>query len=216
MNEDYFTSPATSLFTNSSCGIFPTLSADYQIANYPVASVGLHYELQFTRWSLQASVYNGKGYYRFAGKENVFRFCPQQDGILSVTSLNYQHHDSNYHVGFALHSGMYMDYEEGTPEKTEKERRKIIWGYAEQRLAPGLHALLQGSFQSGASRGCKSYAGAGLTWQCGKQKADCSPTTPDFPLHTNGPVNLHGKSPVQTTDLYNPPYISFSKREHTI
>lgn len=25
-----------------------------------------------------------------------------------------------------------------------------------------------------------------------KQKADCSPTTPDFPLHTNGPVNLHG------------------------
>lgn len=124
LNEDYFTSPATSLFTNSSCGIFPTLSADYQIANYPVASVGLHYELQFTRWSLQASVYNGKGYYRFAGKENVFRFCPQQDGILSVTSLNYQHHDSNYHVGFALHSGMYMDYEEGTPEKTEKERRK--------------------------------------------------------------------------------------------
>ena len=126
LNEDYFTSPATSLFTNSSCGIFPTLSADYQIANYPVASVGLHYELQFTRWSLQASVYNGKGYYRFAGKENVFRFCPQQDGILSVTSLNYQHHDSNYHVGFALHSGMYMDYEEGTPEKTEKERRKVM------------------------------------------------------------------------------------------
>lgn len=103
LNEDYFTSPATSLFTNSSCGIFPTLSADYQIANYPVASVGLHYELQFTRWSLQASIYNGKGYYRFAGKENVFRFCPQQDGILSVTSLNYQHHDSNYHVGFALY-----------------------------------------------------------------------------------------------------------------
>ncbi len=168
LNEDYFTSPATSLFTNSSCGIFPTLSADYQIANYPVASVGLHYELQFTRWSLQASVYNGKGYYRFAGKENVFRFCPQQDGILSITSLNYQQHGSKYHVGFALHSGMYMDYEEGTPEKTEKERRKIIWGYAEQRLAPGLHALLQGSFQSGASRGCKSYAGAGLTWQCGK------------------------------------------------
>lgn len=136
--------------------------------------------------------------------------------ILSITSLNYQQHGSNYHVGFALHSGMYMDYEEGTPEKTEKERRKIIWGYAEQRLAPGLHALLQGSFQSGASRGCKSYAGAGLTWQCGKQKADCSPTMPDFPLHTNGPVNLHGKSPVQATDLYNPPYISFSKREHII
>ena len=102
LNEDYFTSPVTSLFTNSSCGIFPTLSADYQIANYPVASVGLHYELQFTRWSLQTSVYNGKGYYRFSGKENVFRFCPQSDGILSIISLNYQQHGSNYHVGFAL------------------------------------------------------------------------------------------------------------------
>lgn len=77
-------------------------------------------------------------------------------------------------------------------QKNRKRKEKIIWGYAEQRLAPGLHALLQGSFQSGASRGCKSYAGAGLTWQCGKQKVDCSPTMPDFPLHTNGPVNLHG------------------------
>ena len=37
-----------------------------------------------------------------------------------------------------------------------------------------------------------------------KQKADCSPTTPDFPLHTNGPVNLHGKSPVQATDFIQP------------
>ena len=53
-------------------------------------------------------------------------------------------------------------------KRQKKERRKIIWGYAEQRLAPGLHALLQGSFQSGTSRGCKSYAGTGLTWQCGK------------------------------------------------
>ena len=65
-----------------------------------------------------------KGYYRFAGKENVFRFCPQQDGILSITSLNYQQHGSKYHVGFALHSGMYMDYEEGTPEKDRKRKEK--------------------------------------------------------------------------------------------
>ena len=43
MNEDYFTSPVTSFFTNSSCGIYPTISANYPIANYPVASVGMHY-----------------------------------------------------------------------------------------------------------------------------------------------------------------------------
>lgn len=56
LNEDYFTSPATNLFTNSSCGIFPTLSADYPIANYPVSSMGVHYELQQAQWDLQASL----------------------------------------------------------------------------------------------------------------------------------------------------------------
>lgn len=35
MNEDYFTSPVTSFFTNSSCGVYPTISANYDIANTP-------------------------------------------------------------------------------------------------------------------------------------------------------------------------------------
>ena len=39
MNEDYFASPVTSLFTNSSCGIFPTIAANYPIANYPLSSL---------------------------------------------------------------------------------------------------------------------------------------------------------------------------------
>lgn len=47
MNEDYFISPVTSLFTNSSCGIFPTLSANYEIANYPLASMGVHYKYEY-------------------------------------------------------------------------------------------------------------------------------------------------------------------------
>lgn len=174
LNEDYFTSPGTSLFTNSSCGIFPTLSAEYAIANYPVSSLGFHYKLQLSSWNIQASLYNGKGYYRFTGKENMFRFCPQTDGIFSVTSINYQHHDSNYHMGFALHSGMYMDNVEGskgsTKEKEEKECRKIIWGYAEQHIAPQLQVLLQESIQWHASKGCKNYIGTGLIWKCGKTK----------------------------------------------
>lgn len=172
LNEDYFTSPATNLFTNSSCGIFPTLSADYPIANYPVSSMGVHYELQQAQWDLQASLYNGKGSYRFTGKENVFRFCPQHDGILCLTSFNYRHHDSNYHMGFALHSGMYRNYAEGDTEqaskKEKKEIRKIIWGYAEQTITPRLQVLLQVSAQWHASQGCKHYSGAGLVWQCGK------------------------------------------------
>lgn len=143
---------------NSSCGIFPTLSADYPIANYPVSSMGVHYELQQAQWLLQASLYNGKGSYRFTGKENVFRFCPQHDGILCLISFNYRHHDSNYHMGFALHSGMYRNYAKGDTEqaskKEKKEIRKIIWGYAEQSIAPRLQVLLQVSAQWHASQGC--------------------------------------------------------------
>lgn len=44
MNEDYFTAHFMSLFTNSSCGIFPTISANYRIANYPLVSMGIHLE----------------------------------------------------------------------------------------------------------------------------------------------------------------------------
>lgn len=49
LNEDYFTSPYTSLFTNSSCGIFPTLSVNYPIANYPLASIGIDYKYKGNR-----------------------------------------------------------------------------------------------------------------------------------------------------------------------
>ena len=56
LNEDYFTSACTSLFTNSSCGIFPTLSANYPIANYPVASVGIDYKLLLENWLFETSL----------------------------------------------------------------------------------------------------------------------------------------------------------------
>ena len=36
VNEDFFTSDVTSLFTNGSCGIFPTIAASYPIANFPL------------------------------------------------------------------------------------------------------------------------------------------------------------------------------------
>lgn len=80
VNEDYFTSPVTSFFTNSSCGLFPTVSANYPIANYPLASLGIHYVFQTERWEFQASVYNGQGYDSFTGRSSVFRFRPQRTG----------------------------------------------------------------------------------------------------------------------------------------
>ena len=159
VNEDYFTSPCTSLFTNSSCGIFPTLSAETPLANYPVASVGFDGKIRWNRWLFQLSVYNGTGYKQLTGKENVFRFCPKSDGILGMTSLNYEYNGSNYFMGFALRSGMLEHHENGNQrpetETAEKECARIIWAYAEQRLSSHCSLLLQYSLRTGTPTGCR-------------------------------------------------------------
>ena len=56
----------------------------------------MDYKLKLGNWHVETSIYNGTGYNMFVGKENVFRFCPKTDGILSITSLNYQNNDSGY------------------------------------------------------------------------------------------------------------------------
>lgn len=176
VNEDYFTSPCTSLFTNSSCGIFPTLSVNYPIANYPMASVSVNYTFTSDAWMIQTSVYNGVGYNCFSGRENVFRFCPASDGIFNVTSINYRNNGGSYYLGSAFHSRVPVDDAQGTDETTraaeaEKEARPgektkvnvLVWGYAEQRLSSRLHVMAQYSINpSSMKEGCRSYAGAGV------------------------------------------------------
>ncbi len=166
LNEDYFISPCTSLFTNSSCGIFPTLSANYPIANYPVASIGADYKFDSGNWALETSLYNGTGYRKFTGKENVFRICPQTDGILSVTTINYQNNDNGYYGGIALHYGMSLGDEAGNEKQVlEAEKKKmnvVLWGYIEQNIFRGMHALLQYSVNPTGKNGCRNYAGVGL------------------------------------------------------
>lgn len=108
MNEDYFASPVTSLFTNSSCGIFPTIAANYPIANYPLSSLGIHYTHEKERWRIQASLYNGRGYNGFAANNFLFRFRPVSDGLFGITSLNYRNHGSSYHLGGVLYNGFHI------------------------------------------------------------------------------------------------------------
>ena len=173
VNEDYFTSACMSLFTNSSCGIFPTLSTNWPIANYPMASVGIDYKCRLGHWLLETSLYNGTGYNRFGGSESAFRFCPRTDGVFSITSINYQNHGSDYNMGFALHSGVPAADEagsEGQASEAEADRlTTAVWGYAEQRLSAHLHALLQYSVATVRS-GCRQYAGAGLVMEMVKSR----------------------------------------------
>ncbi len=165
MNEDCFTSDVTSLFTNSSCGIYPTISINYPIANYPVASLGMHYKLDTERWSLVGALYNGRGYSRFAGRNNVFRFCPRSDGLFALLQGEYRHRDSRYFVGVTAHHGE-LD------EVPGRQLRSTLWSYAEQRLSSRLTLLAGYSHAFHSSSPCTDFAclGARLTWgrvECG-------------------------------------------------
>ena len=157
MNEDYFTSPVTSLFTNSSCGIFPTISANAPIANYPLSSFGIHYAFDTEHWQLQASLYNGTGHNRFSGRHNVFRVCPASDGIFGIASLNYRNNGSNFNIGTTFFSGIASE-----TEKAGKMTNVALWAYAELRISPSFHVLLQYSVSPSREAACHMYAGAGF------------------------------------------------------
>ena len=131
MNEDYFTSPVTSFFTNSSCGISPTISCNYPIANYPLASMGIHYSFTSKCVEILAPVFNGIGYCDFSGRTNVFRFCPQSDGLFGLAQIGCQSRGNAYYLGACGYSGKGTDYQSGT----------TFWTYTEQNLTDHLSLI---------------------------------------------------------------------------
>ena len=59
-----------SLFTNSSCGGFPTLTYNYYVPTFPFAAMGLHYKYDYKDITFQASLYNGLSrLFKTSGKE---------------------------------------------------------------------------------------------------------------------------------------------------
>lgn len=162
MNEDYFCSPVTSFFTNSSCGVYPTISANYDIANYPVASMGAHYKFESTIGSneangsivFQTSLYNGKGYNHFTGRENVFRFCPKNDGLFGLAEVSYRRRRSCYFVGNAVYWG-------GSSSNNIKGVSLSPWAYAEQRITDRLSLIAGYSHTFGDDAACRDFAGLG-------------------------------------------------------
>lgn len=152
MNEDYFCSNGTSFFTNSSCGIYPTISANYPIANYPVASVGVHYCYDAAPFRVQASIYNGIGYYRFIGQDNIFRVCPKSDGVFGLTEVSYTHEGRDYYLGYALYC------KEGGISATP-------WFYTEQCITTNLTLLAGYSHSFTTDAECKDFVGCGVLYQ---------------------------------------------------
>ncbi len=151
MNEDYFCSDVTSFFTNSSCGVYPTISANYPIANYPVASMGIHYCYDGGPIKVQASLYNGTGYNRFTGRNNVFRFCPKDDGVFGMAEVSYNRGGGYYCIGNALHCNERLS---ATP-----------WFYTEQHICNTLSLLVGYSHAFDATGECKDFIGIGAHYQ---------------------------------------------------
>lgn len=174
VNEDYFTSPITSFFTNSSCGIFPTISANYPIANYPLSSLAVHYAYRKEPSIIQVSIYNGRAYNGFKADYFPFRFRPASEGIFAITSLNYQNNDNSYYLGGALHNGFHI-----CKEKQEKRSLSaILWGYVEQHLTERLYLLAQYSAAFPSDVWCHMFGGVGVVMQFRTVKAglfsDCA------------------------------------------
>ncbi|MFK2360313.1 hypothetical protein ACIXNL_20120 [Bacteroides fragilis] len=58
----FFTFNITFLFTSGSCGLFPTVSASYSIANYSFSGLTVYFDMSFGGWFLKNSLCDGAGY----------------------------------------------------------------------------------------------------------------------------------------------------------
>lgn len=158
VSADYFTSPVTSLFTNSSAGIFPTVSCIQQIANYPLAGMGLHYNYQREAVEMMASLYNGVGRDHFSGHDNVWRVDPRCDGLFAMSQGGYTLGESRYYLGACLHTG--------TSEA--REVRSAVWGYAEQEISSSFSLIASYSHAFGNGLDCSEFVSLGGRYAAGR------------------------------------------------
>lgn len=134
VNEDFFTSEVTSLFTNSSCGIFPTISASYPIANYPLSGLTVYFDISSDKWVFKNSLYNGVGYNGWSGQDNPFLLRPQKDGIFDMAQCEYRYRYGHLFVGIAMHTRYFpVDQERMDPQVTTR-MNCAWWGYWERTL----------------------------------------------------------------------------------
>lgn len=165
VNEDYFTSDVTSLFINSSCGIFPTIACNMDIANYPLASMGLHYSYSIPKFCLQASVYNGQAYDQWTGRDNLWRVTPHSDGLFMITQGDWQMGAGHYFVGAALHSGPLC---KSSGPLDSASPQTALWAYTEQSLTDRLSLIADYSHAFGRGSECTDFVGIGAQYAWSK------------------------------------------------
>lgn len=170
VNDAFFVTPVTSLFTNSSCGIFPTISCNFCIANFPDASVGVEGRYENDNISINSAIYNGQGYHGFSGNDCVFRFRPLSDGIFNINAVNYRKYDNNYNMGIGIYHGHMDSNENGTQKilsaeiSETKKTEFFYWLYAEQKIIMNMSLIAQYSQCPDIEYGCRNFYGMGLVY----------------------------------------------------
>ncbi|MCD8287734.1 MAG: carbohydrate porin [Porphyromonadaceae bacterium] len=166
VNEDYFTSECTSFFTNSSPGIFPTIY--YPIANYPLSSLGIHFDVSWNNWTLKSSVYSGTAYNGWKKGDNPFVFRPKHDGFFTIHELSYTYDKSSYFVGITFHNKRFIFDDEGEVADVKTHLSCAWWLYGEQLLWEGndqdLFLMAQYSENTDKKADCYRYAELGAIY----------------------------------------------------
>lgn len=188
VNEDFFTSDVTSLFTNSSCGIFPTIAASYPIANYPFSGLTLYFDVTRGPWTFKNSLYNGTGYNGWKGNDNPFLVRPKRDGVFNISQLEYSAHDARYFAGLTVHTRQHLtcgqegfvttdgssasenDGEEAvSTEKTTNKTTFAWWLYGEQPVWTAgdrsVVCMAQYSENTSHKNKCYRYAEVGCAYR---------------------------------------------------
>lgn len=163
VNEDYFISDGTGLFTNSSHGIYPTIGANYPLGNYPLSALGIHANWAIhDNWTVQGSVYNGVARQLF-GPDHGLLDIRKDDGIYFMGDANY-HHDSK--LPGTYYAGASFSNKRHGEEATENKGNFAYWAYGEQSVykVGNRHIDLMAQFSQNLSVdfGCKRYMGAGI------------------------------------------------------
>lgn len=188
VNEDFFTSDVTSLFTNSSCGIFPTIAASYPIANYTFSGLTLYFDVTQGPWTFKNSLYNGTGYNGWKGNDNPFLVRPKRDGVFNISQLEYSAHDARYFAGLTVHTRQHLtcgqeafeaqygssasenDGEEAvSTEKTTNKTTFAWWLYGEQPVWTAgdrnVVCMAQYSENTSHKNKCYRYAEVGCAYR---------------------------------------------------
>lgn len=172
MNGDYFTTPFTGLFINSSYGIFPTIADNWNIANYPEASFCLHFEGNISdHITLKNSFYNGRASNHW---NETFRFRPSKDGWADVFEIGYATSSKTGNFAGEYHLGVVSGY---TPHKSidygnyryynSKFFNWSIYSLIEQPLFSGRHPLgllVEGGYAPKHKNDTYLYIAAGIVW----------------------------------------------------